>query len=91
MLKLRIDEIDIYSEEKDFEELSKQLSRNDKYSSRTIDFMKETSPGIYFKKELDNNKMELDIVQSKGTTDPLVLTTKNLLIINSERPVDKNY
>ena len=47
--------------------------------------------GNYFKKELDNNKMELDIVQSKGTTDPLVLTTKNLLIINSERPVDKNY
>jgi len=62
MLKLRIDEIDIYSEEKDFEELSKQLSRNDKYSSRTIDFMKETSSGNYFKKELDNNKMELDIV-----------------------------
>jgi len=62
MLKLRLDEIDIFSEEKDFKELSKELSRNDKYSSRTIDFMKEASPGIYFKKELDNNKIDLDMV-----------------------------
>ena len=51
--------------------------------------MKETSPGIHFKKELDNNKMDLDMVWSKGTTDPLVLTAKNHLIINSERPIDK--
>lgn len=62
MLKLRLDEIDIFSEEKDFNELSKELSRNDKHSSRTIDFMKETSPGIYFKKELDNNKIDIDMV-----------------------------
>ena len=62
MLKLRLDEIDIFSEEKDFNELSKELSINDKHSSRTIDFMKETSPGIYFKKELDNNKIDIDMV-----------------------------
>ena len=48
MLKLRLDEIEIFSEEKDFKELSKYLSRNGKNSSRTIDFMKESSPGIHF-------------------------------------------
>ena len=51
--------------------------------------MKETSPGIYFKKELDNNKIDIDMVQSKGTTDPMVLTAKNQLVINSSRPLDK--
>ena len=61
MLKLRLDEIDIFSEEKDFNELSKELSRNDKHSSRTIDFMKETSPGIYFKKVTININVIYDV------------------------------
>lgn len=87
MLKLRLDEIDIFSEEKDYQELSKELTRNEKLSSKTIDFMKETSPGNYFTKELDNN--DLNIVQSIGTTDPMVLTAKNQFIIKSSRHLNK--